>query len=168
MGSWLRKSRIGSRPQNFPWASNAFAQLPGPCRVHGFGPRRPSLEAHPCAAYRADEAHQSTAGVWLTPVCLLRATQVQDEELLNDAATAAATESNKLVDLMYSDLDLRCHTRRITQAMILQKQIREAMEAFNAEFKAMVDRKIKDTDRIADLNARIEERARELFKVDPE
>lgn len=91
--------------------------------------------------------------------------QAQDEELLTDAATGAATDSKDVNDLMYSPLDLYCSTRKVIQALIIQNQIRTAKEAFNKEFLAMVDRKHKDTDRLADYNARIEERTRELLKV---
>jgi hypothetical protein len=90
---------------------------------------------------------------------------LQDEELLTEAAVAPVADSADAADLMYSEIDLYCGTRKVVQALIIQKQIRSTKEAFNKEFAAMVDRKQKDTDRLSDLNARIEERIKELLKV---
>ena len=95
----------------------------------------------------------------------LQQLEVHDEELLNDTASAAATDSSNLRDLIYSDLDLHCRTRKVTQSLIMTELIREAKQAYNKEFKLLQDRKSKDSDKLADLNGRIEGCAKELFKV---
>ncbi|GLC44558.1 hypothetical protein PLESTM_001613000 [Pleodorina starrii] len=84
------------------------------------------------------------------------------------AAAAAASAGSGVVDpdsLMYSDFDLHCNTRKALQMHLIKQKIRDLKAAFNADFNRLAAQKRADCDRIADLNARMDETLKDLRKM---
>ncbi|KXZ48050.1 hypothetical protein GPECTOR_30g145 [Gonium pectorale] len=81
------------------------------------------------------------------------------------AAAAAAMTGNDPDSLMYSDFDLHCSTRKALQVHLIKQKIRDLKAAFNTDFARVQAQKRTDSDRIADLYARLEDTCKDLRKL---
>ncbi|GFR52048.1 hypothetical protein Agub_g14567 [Astrephomene gubernaculifera] len=84
------------------------------------------------------------------------------------AAAAANNSGGSGTDpdtLMYSDFDLHCSTRKAMQMHLIKQKIRDLKAAFNVDFNRVAAQKRADCDRIADLNARLDDTLKDLRKL---
>ncbi|EFJ46137.1 flagellar associated protein, partial [Volvox carteri f. nagariensis] len=81
------------------------------------------------------------------------------------AASATGAAGSDPDTLMYSDFDLHCNTRRALQIHLLRQKIRNLKVTFNTDFNRVAAQKRSDCDRIADLNARMDETVKDLRKM---
>ncbi|KAG2447457.1 hypothetical protein HYH02_007780 [Chlamydomonas schloesseri] len=80
-------------------------------------------------------------------------------------AGGGAAPASELDALLYSDFDVYCNTRKALQVQLLKQKMRDVQAAFNTEFNKVAAAKKADCDRIADLNARLDDTLKDLRKL---
>ncbi|KAG2490334.1 hypothetical protein HYH03_011283 [Edaphochlamys debaryana] len=105
------------------------------------------------------------AGALSTAPSMVAPSQSAAHALAQAVDAAAAGAPSELDALLYSDFDLYCNTRRSLQAHLIKQKIRDLKASFNADFARVAAAKKADCDRVADLNARLDETLKDLAKL---
>lgn len=81
------------------------------------------------------------------------------------AGAGGAAPASELDALLYSDFDVYCNTRKALQVQLLKQKMRDVQAGFNTDFNKVAAAKKADCDRIADLNARLDDTLKDLRKL---